>query len=950
MLIFTPSVRAQDNGAATGVVVSSWDGTPLPGATVTVRGTTLAVQTDAAGRFELKNLPPGDQVLRISKSGYAAAVVTDVRVIAGQTTTVNGNLRPEFYELEEYEVTAEEFTQQTEQIMIERQESSGLLDAVGSEQFSKLGASDAADILTKVSGTSTVDGKYAVIRGLSDRYTAATLNGAEIPSPDPYRKSVQLDMFPSSMIERVEVTKTFTPDQPGGFTGGAINIVAKTFPEEFKANVSFGLGANSQVVGNDEVLGYQGGSTDVLGFDDGSRAFPDEIQNANPADVYFPQTSQPRFQTEAAAQNYQRILQSFESRQMGPEKTDGLPNMNFGLSAGGTTKLFDRPLGLAASFGYDIKHTHTEDGVSQRWSPRPGTDTPGVDRNLSDTRSAEDVGWAAAATAGYQLAEHHTLGVNFVYSQSSEDAARQRVGQVKPEQVSGAEDSTAYLNTLSFTERNVSALQFMGEHVTPDLAGVGLDWLVSLVDTSQEEPDLRLFNYNVFPGGTVSFGGSSGVPEPGFPTRYFRNLEEQNQSYKADLILPLDAENREQNFLKFGGLASLSQREFVEQTVSYGAVNTFAADPQNYGNEFLAGTNLNYYTVPPARPGQPSSYTFNRWLTSDLGNNLYNGEQDIAGLYLMGDAQPLGWVRVVGGVRYETTDLSVDSTSRGNTTITTATIEEQDWLPAAGLVFTLVTNMNIRLHYAETIARPTFREFAAYRSYDVTGDELLQGNPDLQISHIQNYDLRWEWYRRPGELLSASVFYKYIDAPIEKQALDRTGDITTYTNYPEADILGFEAEARTTFDFIAAPLSPFSIGINFALIESEVVNPSNLEKAQSQPTRPLYDQSPYILGADLSYDNRQSGTTVALAFYQAGERLYLVNPTGYDVYEQPAPQLDLVISQKFARRWKARFSAKNLLNPEFKRIYGEEGELNGEYLYSSYRKGITYNLTLSYEF
>ncbi|MGN6644163.1 MAG: carboxypeptidase regulatory-like domain-containing protein, partial [Verrucomicrobiota bacterium] len=205
---------AQDGGTVSGIVVSTWDGTPLPLVTVTVRGTTQATQTGADGRFEVRNVPTGDQTLRFSKPGFVSAVVTDVRVLSGQSTTVNGNVRPEFYDMEEYEVTAEIFTEQTEQILFERQKSVGMMESLGSDFLSKVGAANAAESISKVSGATIVDGKFAVIRGLNDRYVSTTLNGANIPSADPYRQSASLDLFPAQVIDQVVVAKTFTPDQP----------------------------------------------------------------------------------------------------------------------------------------------------------------------------------------------------------------------------------------------------------------------------------------------------------------------------------------------------------------------------------------------------------------------------------------------------------------------------------------------------------------------------------------------------------------------------------------------------------------------------------------------------------------------------------------------------------------------------------------------------------------
>src|SRR5436190_2461181 len=207
---FSFNARAQEVGTVSGVVISTWNGAPLPGVDVTVRGTTLGVRTDSNGRYQLGNVPPGDHTLRFSKAGFASANVTDVRVLPGQTTTVNGNLRPEFHDMDEYEVTAEEFAEQTEKILFEKQQATQMMDAIGSEQFAKLGASDAGSIVGRVTGGSVVGGKYVVVGGLSDRYTRTLLNGIELPSAHPYRMSPHLDRFPAAMIDRISVSKTFT--------------------------------------------------------------------------------------------------------------------------------------------------------------------------------------------------------------------------------------------------------------------------------------------------------------------------------------------------------------------------------------------------------------------------------------------------------------------------------------------------------------------------------------------------------------------------------------------------------------------------------------------------------------------------------------------------------------------------------------------------------------------
>jgi hypothetical protein len=257
-----PAQTEATTGSISGAVLDSWQNSPLAGVVVTVRGTTLAATSDSGGRFTIQNVPAGEHGIVFSKSGFARATVTEVRVASGQGSTVNISLRPEFYEMEEYEVTAEELAEQEVQILFERQQSSALVDAIGSEQFSKLGATDAAEALGKVSGASIADGKFAVIRGLADRYTTTTLNGNELPSADPDRKAAQLDLLPAQFIGRMDVSKTFSPDMGGGFAGGSVNIVTRNYPEKFLLSLSAGTSYNTQASLNKEFLASDRGGTD----------------------------------------------------------------------------------------------------------------------------------------------------------------------------------------------------------------------------------------------------------------------------------------------------------------------------------------------------------------------------------------------------------------------------------------------------------------------------------------------------------------------------------------------------------------------------------------------------------------------------------------------------------------------------------------------------------------
>ena len=213
--LFATGQTESELGIIAGTVTESGIGKPIGEVAITVRGLTLATTTDAGGRYSLRLVPPGDHVVIFSRAGFTRAVVENVRVAPGLTTRADYALKPQYYEMDPFEVIAPPYEEQTVALLEERKDSAVMMDAIGSEFLSKVGASDAGEAVSKVAGAAVVDGKYAVIRGLNDRYSGSLLNNAEIPSSDPYRKGAQLDMFPTAMIESIQVSKTFTPDQPG---------------------------------------------------------------------------------------------------------------------------------------------------------------------------------------------------------------------------------------------------------------------------------------------------------------------------------------------------------------------------------------------------------------------------------------------------------------------------------------------------------------------------------------------------------------------------------------------------------------------------------------------------------------------------------------------------------------------------------------------------------------
>jgi outer membrane receptor protein involved in Fe transport len=833
------------------------------------------------------------------------------------------------------------------QLLAERSKAAASTEAIGTEQISKSGSSDAGAIIKQISGATVSEGKFPVIRGLNDRYITSTLNGANLPSADPYRQSAPLDLFPAQVIDRVVVTKTFTPDQPGTSTGGGIDVITKSFPEKDFLTLSLGGEYNTQSTFNDKFLTYNGGGHDWAALDDGTRALPDEVNRIAPIGAQLPTPRVGNLQFRAP--NFDQALQSQltldeVTRQLGvvefaPKREAPPLNHNFSLAGGGVTHLLDRALGYFVGMSYKHDYWFYEDGVSSRY--QSGTQ---LKNHFRDSRSLSVVNWSGMVNLAYQPFPDHELGFTFFYNQNAVDDVRIQDEGFDQNNSTGG---TFRKFNLYWTERNLNTYQMKGEHRFPDVAGLRFNWLFALTQTTQDEPDARFFNDNNSGSGFTSGGVNS---SPKDPTRYFRNLDENNRNLKLDWTLPFRNWQEDEGEFKFGLFDSFSERTFTERQFYYSGHGGYHDDP----NQFLtdAGLGLISITTNAAR----TAIRFNWGDYVQVFDSRYNGDRTVQAGYLMLDVPVVTRLRFVGGLRYETTDISVHSESYLDSSITglktnDTNLAQNDLLPSVGVIYSVTSNMNVRASYSQTIARPSFRELAAYYSYDPIISDFVEGNPLLSMTAIKNYDLRWEWFPRPGELFGVSVFYKQLTDAIERGNVKIEGDVITFFNN-DAKLYGIEFETRKNLDFLGRAFGPFTVGGNLSLLKSEVkLRPNDLAAKREffpniSDTRPLYDQPPYILNLDLSYGNPRAGTSASLIYNVAGPRVAIAKLNTEDVYEQPTPTLDFIISQKIGRNLTLKFGAKNLLNPKIERTYGKDSNL----IYSSYTKGRGFGLSLSYDF
>ena len=939
-------VLAQDTGSISGVVVDAASGESLPGANVSIKGTTTGTATDLNGRYTIKGVEVGTYDLVFSFIGFQQKTITGVEVTAGETAKLDVTLAEQTAELDEVIVEAEVSRASDAGLLKDRAKAAALSDAISAEVMSRAGAGNAADAMEQVTGASVVDGKYVYVRGLGGRYANTQLNGIDLPSADPEQKSVQFDLFPTDLLKNVVTLKTFTPDRPGDFSGGLVDIATKSFPSDFSLKLSTSTTINTQTHFNDEFLTYQGGNLDWLGFDDGTRSVPGALQGLEAND--FP--SRTTSLTGDAAADYSDLSKSFNGV-MSPVRRTAPINQSYSLSLGNQSDVAGRPLGYILGLTFDRSSSFYDSGETGRYQLGGSFDQLSEIVLLDDQESTEETTLGGIANFSYKIAPNHEVGVNTLYTHSGAATTRLQVGRW----TEVGENDVFRNRSLFFNERDVLSLQARGESLISGLNDLSVEWDGSYSTTSQVEPDRRFFASIARPraqGDTLYSAFDQGLRPP---QRLFRDLTESKYTGSVDVTLPFTAFDRKGE-IKVGGAYSTSDRDFSERAFSYNEPNfgsgvVFTGDELSFFDENNVGI-VN---------GDPNDPVFGLTIDDQTSEfSSYDGERTIQAGYAMVELSLLDRFRFIGGARVEATDLTVQATPDSTGGFTTT-----DILPSVNLVYELRDDMNLRAAASRTLARPTFREVAPYPGFNFIQGEVIIGNPDLGRTLISNLDLRWEWFRRSGEVFAASLYFKDMDDPIEKTFIgssSNTGNQLTWRNVGQATVYGAEFEARTRLDFLSSRLQNVSVGGNLSVTRSQIDVPclefesDGVTCARGElvfrqvndesTTRDLQGQSPYLLNLNATYSNPESGTTVGTFFNVNGERLSVVS-TGStpDVFEQPRPELNVTFSQDILKNWTVSAKAKNVLNSESQEIYTFRGE---ELTYQRYKSGRSFSLGLSY--
>jgi TonB-dependent receptor len=1002
LLVLLPAMLSaqQASGGLRGSVQDADFFSPLSGVTLVLEGTSYGATSAEDGTFFINAIPPGAYTLLASREGFVRERVGGIVISPGSVKESSISLTGEVVELDEFTVEAEEIVETIASQPVQlRAELKSFTEVLGAQFISQTGASDAAKLVAKTTGVNVADGKFVVVRGLNDRYNVVSLNGLRVPSSDPDRRAVALDLFPAAVIQDIRTSKTFLPELNGESTGGTIDIFTKAVPDEDFVKFKYGTSYNTQATGNKNFLTYQGGGTGMFGTAP-SRALPDFIRNGEFARLSGVSRLDTPVRLERQRAN-DTLSKAFGTIQKAPPMDHSIE-----ASIGHRFEFMGAPAGITIAADYSKKYLHNDDDTIARYLFDPGTGEVQVTRRISEVmNSTETMRAGLLVSAGVQPDKNNQIVATYFFNRVAEDRSTLQFGI--PDQNAFGPDERDYRETIAYTERDLRVMQLTGKH---DLDTLGRDlqfsWGLSYNTSSQLEPDHRFVrgiydlnsgNYNPIPGNPV-------VPEF---QRYWRELYDQSYSLRTDFVTDLFEESDLKAKLKFGSFFDYSTRNYRADSFTYnrGAQNTVFPNPSKpgtpgdtWGDQFLYGNlpvGVDLDGIP--NNGANNNVASRLFIYRQNAPETYQASQMLASMHAALDFDLLPGLNVTFGARLESTDLKVQATpiylyseerirqsllsdeqlldpaivqllndaftgdpaAQADPRLTgrsRADITTQHLLPALSVNWDITEHTRLRAAISRTIARPSFKEISPVAFQNIETGDFFVGNRDLQLSSIMNFDTRWEWFPSPGSLVGISFFGKVIRNPIELSLSNDPVTGTTFSKYvnaPEGRIFGLELEFQRDLSFITPELRAFSLGMNYSFIYSQATRPTVIDNLGNPipslhgSNRRLQGQPDYIFNFNLTYDSAENPIGGGVFLNIVGPQLYAVGglPEDPDVFQEPFTTLDLGLSYKVTPKTKLQFRAQNVLNPTLRRYYNN----GGQPVFSTRQTGVGFSLSLSTE-
>lgn len=902
LVLLTIPVYGQTSGTASGTILDSQTGRPIPGVAIAVNGSSDSRNvTNADGKYTI-TLSPGTYTLGISAEHYAPVELTGIAIKAGEATEASTALTNTSVSTSVDVVDKVGAIEATAEAMLaERKLAPVVSDSISHAELAGGSSSDAASALEKVTGVSVVGDGFVYVRGLGERYSATQLNGAMVPTTEPEKRVVPLDLFPTGMIENISISKTYSPDMPAEFSGGLVQMKTIEFPTKRIFNLSVKTGFNT-FTNSHTFLTSPGGSYDFWGFGTGARGLPSIVTpDARLVPGRFTPDELQVF-GRAFADNWQ------------PAAANARPQFDWSGVGGGTFGRF----GIIGAVSFSNKEQQQSE--LQQYI-REGAGAPFVFTSYPNYREyTETAKMGAVFNVAVRLTPNHKLVFRNTWTHDADKSAREFSGY------DGGVASDLAAERLRYIERSVFSTGVEGDHAVAKWHNSIFHWQFNWSRSSRDEPDLREVIRNLLPNGQYIFSasGSSGI-------RFFSNMADRIYEPQVDWGLPF-IKGSVSGLFKLGFRATLRDRDFAARRFIFSPQLRTTLDLFAPSNVLFGPDNI-----------RPTGFQITEFTRA---TDTYVADMKIWAGFAMIDLSFGSKWRFEGGIRIEAADQNVDTFDNRlvGTAPVRATLRNTDPIPAANLIYALTRKQNVRVSFSRTLSRPDFRELSPFDFNNTLGGVVTAGNPDLKRATINNYDLRWESFGGGNQLIAASLFAKTFDSPIEQTIIPSNDLRQTFVNAKSARNIGFELEYRHSLAVLSRRLRDFSVSSNFTFVDSNIeIKPEDATIVTSQ-SRPLLGQSRYIGNGIIEWQRSKWKSDVRFYVNYVSRRISDVGTFKVpDIYQEATTSLDLVYDFRPSEtaKWGIRFEAENLGDNEYRWTQGPFDQ-------RLYRTGRTFQLGLNY--
>lgn len=888
-LLLTLSTMSALAGTIKGTIIDKLTKEPLTGATIQVSGTSQGTIADVDGNYtlEVKN---GTYTLQVRYVGYKDMQASNIR-IGKEEAILHFAMESDAQTLGEVSVVAKKNLEGERALQMERQKATLAIENLGSKEMSIKGISNVEEGVKKITGISIASAGQLIVRGLGDRYSATTLNGLPIASPNPDNKLIPLDLFPSSTVQNITVSKVYDTSAFADYSGAHIDINTK---ENITDNF-FSIGLNT------------GGKFNTIGKDFYRMDRDGTLLKTPSMDKAALEMSRNEFN------EYVKTKNIFNTSFAVNKKTS-MPEFGGNIGFGRNFNVGKQTLSLLASVNAGSGHQITNNAFYKTLEANGNA----LDDFKYDSYT-DELKLAALGYLGYTLRKHDRIGYTFFYARNASDTYQRREG----------EDSEGYELVGSNNITHIYTLQnhqLNGLHNFGEREQLELSWGGSYSKTSSEEPDRRQVMYIRNSQGGLSLFTLNQQET----ARYFGELNEEEWNANLGLRWKWN----EQNSVKAGFNYKNKDRDYAGTRFYYDLRKLNPTITDIYDTDsYLNQENIANGTISVGRYMYP-------YETYKAGNDIYAG-------YISTDFYPTRSILINLGVRYEMSKQWVKyATDGGEKYSKQRNLDKNDFFPSLNLKYTMNERNNLRFSVSRTATRPSFIEMAPFLYQESYGSAQIRGNANLQNGYNLNFDLRYELFKKNGDMLSVTGYFKYLDKPIERtQMLNGGATIHSFNNADNGMASGLEVEFRKQI------IRDLRLGANVSYMYTNVKLPES--GAYTNKERSLQGASPILLNADLTYsprfdENRQ--LNLSLLYNLQGSRIHSVGISGLgDVKQQSVHTLNFNTSYSFNKQFSVKLQVNDLLNQDI--IFKQEVPKTGQTIeVERYKKGINFEIGASYVF